>query len=276
VEKNIVIHGAGYAGILTAKKLAKKFKKNDDIKIAVVDKNSCHTMLTELHEVAANRVEEDSIRGSLKRVFAGRNVSLVLDTIVSIDYDKQVLSGKQGEYAFDYQIMASGSKPAFYGIPGPEEYTYRLWSYENDVKLKPQIYNMFIKATIKPHEATKRRFLTFLIAGAGFTGVEMAGELAEWVPSLCKEFEIDRKMVQIIEVDLLDRVVPTWLPSYQPRYRNAWKKWASKSCSRRVWLLSARTKSKSSGTARSPPSKPTRLSGQPASRARILPRRPPA
>jgi NADH dehydrogenase len=60
--KNIVIVGAGYAGVLTAKKLAKKFKKNEDVNITIIDKNPFHTMLTELHEVAANRVDEDSIK----------------------------------------------------------------------------------------------------------------------------------------------------------------------------------------------------------------------
>ncbi|MDK2942194.1 MAG: hypothetical protein PWP56_1707 [Acetobacterium sp.] len=88
MEKNIIILGAGYAGILTAKKLAKRLKDHQDIKITVIDKKSYHTMLTELHEVAANRVEEDSIRISLNRIFEGRNVAVQVDTITDIDYEK--------------------------------------------------------------------------------------------------------------------------------------------------------------------------------------------
>ena len=74
----IVIVGAGYSGILTAKKLEKKFRKanNSDVSITIIDKNPFHTMLTELHEVAANRVDEESIKISLKKVFAGRNVDV--------------------------------------------------------------------------------------------------------------------------------------------------------------------------------------------------------
>ena len=68
METKIVIVGAGYAGILTAKKLAKRFRKNRDVSITIIDKNPFHTMLTELHEVAAGRVDESSIRISLKRV----------------------------------------------------------------------------------------------------------------------------------------------------------------------------------------------------------------
>ena len=83
--KRIVIVGAGYAGILTAKKLEKKLKKQD-VQITIIDKNPFHTMLTELHEVAANRVDEDSIKISLRKIFAGRKVNTELDTVQSVDF----------------------------------------------------------------------------------------------------------------------------------------------------------------------------------------------
>ena len=84
--KNIVMIGAGYAGVLTAKKLAKRFKKNDEVNITIIDKNPFHTMLTELHEVAAGRVDEDSIKISLTKAFAGRKANVVLDTVETGDY----------------------------------------------------------------------------------------------------------------------------------------------------------------------------------------------
>jgi NADH dehydrogenase FAD-containing subunit len=87
--KDIIIIGAGYAGILTAKKLAKRLKKDDSVRITVIDKNPFHTMLTELHEVAAGRVDEDSIKIGLHKVFAGRKVNVILDTVQSIDFSKK-------------------------------------------------------------------------------------------------------------------------------------------------------------------------------------------
>ena len=208
MEKNIIILGAGYAGILTAKKLAKRLKDHQDIKITVIDKKSYHTMLTELHEVAANRVEEDSIRISLNRIFEGRNVAVQVDTITDIDYEKKQLTGKLKTYPYDYLVLASGSQPTFFGVEGAKEFAYKLWSYEDAVKLKGHILNMFTKALQETNQQEKQRLLSFYVLGAGFTGVEMAGELAEWVPVLCKEFEIDRELVKITLVDMMDRVVP--------------------------------------------------------------------
>ena len=73
--KKIVVLGAGYAGILTAKKLAKKTLSG--VEITIIDKNPFHTMLTERHEAAAGRFEESSIRINVLKVFAGRNVNVV-------------------------------------------------------------------------------------------------------------------------------------------------------------------------------------------------------
>ena len=206
--KNIVIVGAGYAGVLTAKKLAKRLKKREDVQITVIDKNPFHTMYTELHEVAAHRVDEDSIKISLERVFAGRNVHVVLDTVTSIDFDGKVLEGRVGTYPYDYLVMATGSKPTFFGVPGAEEISYTLWSYDDAVVLREHLLHVFRRAARETDPAERRRLLTFYVVGAGFTGVEMAGELAELVPILCEKFEIDREEVSMFDVDVLDRVVP--------------------------------------------------------------------
>lgn len=208
MEKKIVIVGAGYSGILTAKKLAKKFKNNSDVSITIIDKNPFHTMLTELHEVAASRVEEDSIKISLKKVFARRKVDVKLDTVTSIDFEKKTVSGTHENYAYDYLVLCAGSKPTYFGTPGAEEHTFKLWSYEDAVVLKDHIHNMFRKAASEADTEERKKLLTFFIVGAGFTGAEMAGELAEYVPILCERFEIDRKDVTICDVDILSRTIP--------------------------------------------------------------------
>ena len=206
--KNIVIVGAGYSGILTAKKLAKRFKNNKNVSITIIDKKPFHTMLTELHEVAANRVDEESIKISLKKVFAGRNVAVKLDTVTSVDFEKKQVIGSKENYSYDYLVLSAGSKPTYFGTAGAEEFTFKLWSYDDAVLLKDHIHDMFRKAAAETDPNERRKLLTFYIVGAGFTGVEMAGELAEYAPILCENFEIDRKEVTICNVDILSRTIP--------------------------------------------------------------------
>ncbi len=207
--KKIVVAGAGYAGVLTAKKLAKRLRSKASV--TIIDKNPFHTMLTELHEVAAGRVDENSIKIELSKIFAGRNVDVQLGNISSIDFDKQCVMCDNGVYEYDYLVLAAGSRPAFFGVEGAEMYSHTLWSYDDAVKLREHIVGCFRAAARETDLVERHRLLTFYIVGAGFTGVEIAGELAEYVPILCEKYSISREIVSIYEVDALPRSV-TMLP----------------------------------------------------------------
>ena len=209
-EKNIVVLGAGYGGILTAKKLARKFKKDEKIRITLIDKNSYHTMLTELHEVAAGRVPEEAIRIDLEKVFAGRKVDIVLDEISDIDFNAKALHGKVKTYQYDYLVLGTGSKPTFYNCDGAKEHALTLWSYEDAIRIKSHITEIMGEASVETDPVRRKNLLTFMVIGSGFTGIEMVGELAEWKTSLCHTFSIDPKEMKIYVVDMVPKVLPTF------------------------------------------------------------------
>lgn len=207
-QKNIVVLGAGYGGILTAKKLARKLKKNDSVKVTVIDKNTYHTMLTELHEVAANRVPEEAIRIDLDKALYGRNIDIVLDEIQDIDFKNKSLKGLKDTYNYDYLVMGTGSKPTFFGCKGAEEHALTLWSYEDALKIKFRILDAFQKASVAKTPEERKHLLTFVVIGCGFTGIEMIGELAEWKDELCLDFNIPIEEVNLLVVDMLPKVLP--------------------------------------------------------------------
>jgi len=223
MSRNVVILGGGYAGVVAAKKLEKalralaKKQAVDDISITLIDRNPFHTMLTELHEVAAARVEEDSIKLSYAKIFSGRKVRVVMDTIEDIDTAGKKLKGVAGTYSYDILVMAAGSKPTYFGVKGAEEKAFKLWSYDDAVTLREQIRKCFRAASRETNAEERRKILSFFTVGAGFTGTEMAGELAEWVPILCHQYEIDPGEVSMYMADLLDRVVPTMPAKYSAR-----------------------------------------------------------
>lgn len=98
-KKKIVVLGGGYAGVHAAKTLNKAFKKHQDkVEVTLIDKKHHHILLTELHEVAGARVSEDSVKISFDRIFAGKKVNVVQDTIVEIDFKKQQLIGQRAKY----------------------------------------------------------------------------------------------------------------------------------------------------------------------------------
>ncbi|WP_442603329.1 FAD-dependent oxidoreductase [Paenibacillus sp. KN14-4R] len=206
--KNIIVLGGGYGGVLTAKKLAKKFKNDTDFKITLIDRKPYHTLLTELHEVAACRVEEDSIKIDLKKIFAGRKVDVVLDEIQNIDFKGNKLQSDSKTYNYDYLVIGTGCKPSFFGIPGAEEHAFSLWSFENAVTLKHQIRNMFMEGTKQTDPKVRAEMLTFVVVGAGFTGIEMIGELGEYKEQLCQEFYVDPSEVRLVVADMAPKILP--------------------------------------------------------------------
>lgn len=206
--KKIVVLGGGYGGVVTSKHLAKLLKKDKDVEIQLIDRNPYHTLLTELHEVAANRAPEDSVKIELKKIFAGQKVDVVLDSIDNIDFNAKELRSEQHTYKYDYLVIGTGCKPTFFGIPGAEEHALTLWSYEDAVRLKEQVRRMFSEAAKVNNPAKRRKMLSFVVVGAGFTGVELVGELAEFRDELCKEFFIDPSEVRLVVADMAPKILP--------------------------------------------------------------------
>lgn len=206
--KKIVVLGGGYGGVVTSKHLAKLFKKDKDVQIQLIDRNPYHTLLTELHEVAANRAPEDSIKIELKKIFAGQKVDVVLDSIDNIDFSAKQLRSEKATYNYDYLVIGTGCKPTFFGIPGAEEHALTLWSYEDAIRLKEQVRRMFGEAAKESDPIKRRKKLSFVVVGAGFTGVELVGELAEFRDELCKEFYIDPSEVRLVVADMAPKILP--------------------------------------------------------------------
>jgi NADH dehydrogenase len=210
-EKRILIIGGGYAGIGAAKKLeklSKKLKKPEKITITLVDKRPFHTLMTELHEVAGQRVEPDSVRIPYSKIFGASGVQVKADAVISIDFQKKEARSETNVYPYDYLVLGTGAEPEFFGIAGVKENSFTLWSFEDAMKLRGHLDAVFEKAVAEPDPKKQEKLLTFVVAGAGFTGIEMAGELLEWRDDRCAKWLLDKKKVRIIIVEAMPNILP--------------------------------------------------------------------
>ncbi|WP_434102268.1 NAD(P)/FAD-dependent oxidoreductase [Enterococcus faecalis] len=207
-KQNIVVVGAGYAGVSATKFLAKKFKKDTDVTITLIDRHSYHTMMTELHEVAGGRVEPEAIQYDLQRLFSRKkNVKLVTDTVTGIDKENKVVKTLAGSYPFDQLILGMGGEPNDFGTPGVKENGFTLWSFDDAVKIRHHIEATVAKAAIEPDAEVRKAMLTFVVCGSGFTGIEMVGELIDWKDRLAKDAKIDPEEITLMVVEAMPTIL---------------------------------------------------------------------
>jgi len=197
----VLILGGGYAGILTAKALEKELRARKDIDITVIDKNPYHTLMTQLHEVAGGRVVPSAVKIPYGMIFKKGRVKVVQDEITSFDFTNRKLLSASNSYDYNYLVIATGSRPNFFGIKSAEKYGYKMWSYKEAVVIRSMVYEQFSIAAEMGSPVQRRERLSFVVAGGGFTGVELAGELASWKKRLCKKFGIDQREAEVYMIE---------------------------------------------------------------------------
>jgi len=206
-RRQILVVGGGYAGIAATKIFNRKYKRNRNVDITLIDRNRFHTLMTDLHEVAGERVPQASVKISYDRIFAGTSVKVVHDEIVDVDLDDHKVIGKTGEYKWDRVLFATGGAPADFNIEGVSEHTLSLWSIDDALMIRRHLESTFRKAALERDEQKRRELLSVAVAGAGFTGVELVGELLESLPMLCRKYALPEDEVKLINLEALGDIL---------------------------------------------------------------------
>lgn len=204
-KPKIVVLGAGYAGLMTTKRLT-KILSPEEADIVLVNKHNYHYETTWLHEVAAGTINPNQARYMISDVINPNRVRLIYDVVEKVDKsDKRVIL-ENGEITYDYLVIALGFTTNTFGIKGMEEHAMSIVDIDSSRQIRDHIEYKF--SSYKNSENPNDDDLTILVGGAGFTGIEFVGELAEHVPKLCKKYDINRNRVRIINVEAMPSILP--------------------------------------------------------------------
>ncbi|MDQ0090713.1 NADH dehydrogenase [Paenibacillus anaericanus] len=204
----IVILGAGYGGILTAQRLQKELNYNE-ADVTLVNRHDYHYFTTHLHMPAAGTDSIEHTRVQISKLIDEFKIDLVKSNVQEIRLaDKKVVL-QDGTLSYDYLIIALGGEPESFGIPGLAEYAMTIRSINSVRLIRQHIEYQF--ALYKTDESRKDR-LNFVVGGAGFSGIEFVAELADRIPQLCKDYDVDPNLVNIYNVE----AAPTALPGFDP------------------------------------------------------------
>ncbi|MEQ6377143.1 NAD(P)/FAD-dependent oxidoreductase [Bacillaceae bacterium S4-13-56] len=208
-KPKIVILGAGYGGIMSAVNLQKQLGVNE-AQITLVNKHDYHYQTTWLHENSAGTLHHDRTRIKIKDVVDFNKVEFIKDTVTSIHPEEKKVVLDNGELTYDYLVIALGFEAETFGIKGLKEHAFTISTINSARLIRQHIEYCFAKYNNVPEE--RQDLLNIVVGGAGFTGIEFIGELANRVPELCKEYDIPREKVRIINVE----AAPTALPGFDP------------------------------------------------------------
>lgn len=204
-KPRIVVIGAGYAGMMTTKRLTQQLQ-HQEADIILVNKHNYHYQTTWLHEVAAGTIDPNRVRIMISDVIDTKRVQMVYDTVTEIQPENERVILENGELSYDYLVVSLGFETATFGIPGIAEHAWKIENIENSKAIYHHIESQFTKYA--SGETDDDTALNILIGGSGFTGIEFLAEVVEKVPELCSKYDIDESKVRIINVEAAPSILP--------------------------------------------------------------------
>jgi NADH dehydrogenase len=201
----VVIIGGGFAGLEVAKHLADK-----PVEVLMLDKHNYHTFQPLLYQVATGSLESESIAFSLRKNFAGqKNYRFRIAEVGGIDTENNIVKTDTGDIPYDYLVIATGSTTNFFGNKEIEKHAMPMKSIPEALNLRYLILQNLEEASLKATREEKEPYLSFVLVGAGPTGVELAGALAELRNHiLAQDYpDLDKSHMKVYLVDFLPKVL---------------------------------------------------------------------
>lgn len=202
----VVVVGAGFGGLFAVRGLRKAA-----VDVTLIDQHNYHLFQPLLYQVATAGLAPSDIAWPVRGILSKqKNVTVLLDRVTGVDTATQEILTTSGRRPFDYLVLATGARHAYFGHPDWEPHAPGLKSIDDATSIRRRILMAFERAEMSGDDRERQRLLTFVIVGAGPTGVELAGTIAELaIRTLAADFRrIDSRSAKVILVEAGPRVLP--------------------------------------------------------------------
>ncbi|GAC78490.1 MULTISPECIES: NAD(P)/FAD-dependent oxidoreductase [Gordonia] len=209
-RRRVVIIGSGFGGLFAAQRL-----KKADVDVTLIAKTTHHLFQPMLYQVATGIIAEGEIAPATRVILRDqRNASVILGEVFDIDLAKQVVRSqlleRTTETPYDDLIIAAGADQSYFGNDHFAEFAPGMKTIDNALELRGRILGAFEQAELSDDPAEQEMLMTFVVVGAGPTGVEMAGQIAEMSDKTLKGAfrNIDPTKAKVILLDAAPAVLP--------------------------------------------------------------------
>lgn len=208
VRPRVVIVGAGFGGLAAAKGLA-----GHDVDVTVLDRKNHHVFQPLLYQVATAGLNPADIAQPIRRILRSQaNCRVMLAEVTDVNLRESVLETSAGPVEYDYLVIATGATHAYFGHDDWKPHAPGLKSIEDALEIRRRILLGFERAESSEDLAERARNMTFVVVGAGPTGVELAGAVKEIaMKTLRRDFRnIDTRDATVVLIEAGDCVLPTF------------------------------------------------------------------
>ena len=217
VSNRIVILGGGFAGMRTAECLENKLRGDFSISLTLVNDTNALLFTPMLAEVAGSSLEASHISTPLRSTL--RRTEFIRGTVAEVDLEKRLVilrsdAGADGvparrEVPYDQLVFALGSISNYLGMTNIQKFAFNFKSLLDAIRIRNHVIEMFERADLVSDQAVRSSLLTFVVAGGGFAGVELAGALNDFAHGILADYpRIHPQELNIVLVHSRDRVLP--------------------------------------------------------------------
>jgi NADH:ubiquinone reductase (H+-translocating) len=207
-EPHVVIVGAGFGGLYCARAL-----RHARIRVTIIDSRNYHLFQPLLYQVATASLSPSDIAYPIRAVVSRqRNTQVFMAEAIRIDPEGRRVILRDGNVGYDFLVVATGASHSYFGHPEWEAHAPGLKSIDDALEIRRRILSAFEKAERESDETKRRALLTFVVVGAGPTGVELAGAIGEIAfKAMAQDFRaINPRDARIILAEAGSRVLPAF------------------------------------------------------------------
>lgn len=207
-KPHVVIVGAGFGGLYAARAL-----KHAPVQITLIDRHNYHLFQPLLYQVATAGLSPNDIAYPIRGVVSRqKNTHVFMAEVVAVDVNARKVILHDGEVSYDYLVLATGVTHSYFGHPEWETYAPGLKNIDDALEVRRRILYAFEKAERETEGAKRQALLTFVVVGAGPTGVELAGAIGEIACKvMARDFRnINPRDARIILVEAGARILPSF------------------------------------------------------------------
>ena len=213
-SRHILILGGGFAGMKTAEELEERLAGDPSVSITLVSETNALLFTPMLAEVAGSSLEPSHISPPLRTSLSYTHVVRGSVTSVDLEHRRVVIDGighdaPGDELKYDHLVLALGAVSNYLGMANVEKSAFNFKTLLDAIRIRNHVIEMFERADKESNPQIRSRLLTFVVAGGGFAGVELAGALNDFAHSILADYRnLMKEDLQIMLVHSRDRILP--------------------------------------------------------------------